>query len=292
MNKKRVALALAAALGINTLMVTVGQVGEQITVAHAQSSRLMTDQEEARRKAIGIKQLDTTATNLINGDVEVTFNNVKTSDIKSVTTTAFEHKKFIERESVDAQNSPVTPTWANGKLTFKGIKEAGIYTGTVTIEYNGGTKESYTLSLTKKATDTIELGTVDVTAGSIKITGVKFNGKDLPTGSTLYLVKKGESVTSNSLKATYGATNGAIFNSGIDFKEGQVYEVVYKYASDLHEVSAQIMLVKDATPTFVGFGSNDTTSFETNLKPQVVADYGVTDGDVTLDTAAGNVVVS
>ena len=285
MNKKRVALALAAALGVNTLMVTVGQVGEQITVAHAQSSRLMTDQEEARRKAIGIKQLDTTATNLANGNVEVTFNNIKTTDIKTVTTTAFEHKKFIERESIDAQNSPVTPTWANGKLTFSGIKEAGIYTGTVTIEYNGGAKETYTLSLVKKSTDTIELGTVDVTAGAIKITGVKFNGTDLPASSTLYLVKKGESVTSNSLKATYDATNGAIFNSGIDFKEGQVYEVVYKYANDLHEVSAQLMLVKDATPTVVGFGSNSGTNFETDVKKQVVADYGVTDADVKLNSS-------
>ena len=292
MNKKRVALALAAALGVNALMVTVGQVGEQITVAHAQSSRLMTDQEEARRKAIGIKQLDTTATNLANGNVEVTFNNIKTTDIKTVTATAFEHKRFTERERIDGQNSAVTPTWANGKLTFSGIKEAGIYTGTVTIEYNGGTKETYTLSLVKKATDTIELGTVDVTAGAIKITGVKFNGTDLQAGSTLYLVKKGESVTSNSLKTTYDATNGAIFNSGIDFKEGQVYEVVYQYADNLHEVSAQVMLVKDATPTFVGFGSNDATNFETNLKSQVAADYGVTDGDVTLDTAVGNVVVS
>lgn len=292
MNKKRVALALAAALGINTLMVTVGQVGGQLTVAHAQSSRLMTDQEEARRKAIGIKQLDTTATNLANGNVEVTFNNIKTTDIKTVTTTAFEHKKFIERESIDGINGAVTPTWANGKLTFSGIKEAGIYTGTVTIEYNGGTKESYKLSLTKKATDTIELGTVDVTAGAIKINGVKFNGTDLPAGSTLYLVKKGESVTSNSLKTTYDATNGAIFNSGIDFKEGQVYEVVYKYASDLHEVSAQVMLVKDATPAFVGFGSNDTANFEANLKSQVVTDYGVTDADVKLDTTVGTVTIS
>ncbi|OAT88261.1 DUF4214 domain-containing protein [Candidatus Arthromitus sp. SFB-turkey] len=292
MNKKRVALALAAALGVNTLMVTVGQVGEQITVAHAQSSRLMTDQEEARRKAIGIKQLDTTATNLANGNVEVTFNNVKTSDIKSVTSTAFEHKKFTERESIDGQNSAVTPTWANGKLTFSGIKEAGIYTGTITIEYNGGAKESYTLSLTKKATDTIELGKVDVTAGAIKITGVKFNGQALKDGETLYLVEKGGSVTSTTPKATYTATDGAVFNSGINFKEGQVYEVVYKYANDLHEVSTQLMLVKDATPVFAGFGSNDNANFEANLKSQVVADYGVADADVTLDTTAANVVVS
>ena len=157
MNKKRVALALAAALGINTLMVTVGQVGEQMTVAHATqaSGRLTTEQDEARRKAITIKQLDTTATNLANGNVEVTFNNIKTTDIKTVTTTAFEHKRFKERENIDGINGAVTPTWANGKLTFSGIKEAGIYAGTVTIEYNGGTKESYKLSLTKKATDTI-----------------------------------------------------------------------------------------------------------------------------------------
>ena len=294
MNKKRVALALAAALGINTLMVTVGQVGEQVVIAHATqaSGRLTTEQDEARRKAITIKQLDTTATNLANGNVEVTFNNIKTTDIKTVTTTAFEHKRFKERENIDGINGAVTPTWANGKLTFSGIKEAGIYAGTVTIEYNGGTKESYKLSLTKKATDTIELGTVDVTAGAIKITGVKFNGTDLPAGSTLYLVKKGESVTSNSLKTTYDATNGAIFNSGIDFKEGQVYEVVYQYADNLHEVSAQVMLVKDAKPAFAGFGSNDTANFEANLKSQVVADYGVADADVTLDTTAANVVVS
>ena len=229
-------------------------------------------------------KLDTTATNLINGDVEVTFNNVKTSDIKSVTTTAFEHNKFIEREreSIDAQNSPVTPTWANGKLTFGGIKEAGIYTGIVTIEYNGGTKESYKLSLTKKATDTIELGTVGVTAGAIKITGVKFNGKDLPVGSTLYLVKKGESVTSNSLKATYDATNGAIFNSGIDFKEGQVYEVVYKYASDLHEVSAQVMLTKQEKADVVAFATNDTANFKTGLESQLQGDFGVATASVTV----------
>ncbi len=286
MNKKRVALALAAALGINTLMVTVGQVGEQMTVAHATqaSGRLTTEQDEVRRKAITIKQLDTTATNLANGNVEVTFNNIKTTDIKTVTTTAFEHKKFEEREKIDGTNGAVTPTWSNGKLTFSGIKEAGIYTGTVTIEYNNGDKETYTLSLTKKASDTIELGKVDVTAGSIKISDVKFNGQSFKGGETLYLVEKGGSVTSTTPKATYNATNGALFNKGINFKEGQVYEVVYQYADGLHEVSAQLMLVKDATPTVVGFGSNSGTNFEADVKKQVAADYGVTDADVKLNS--------
>ena len=43
MNKKRVALALAAALGMNSLMVTVGAVGGQAFIAHAQDSKLSTD---------------------------------------------------------------------------------------------------------------------------------------------------------------------------------------------------------------------------------------------------------
>lgn len=288
MNKKRVALALAAALGINTLMVTVGQVGEQMTVAHATqaSGRLTTEQDEARRKAITIKQLDTTATNLANGNVEVTFNNVRTTDIKEVTSTAFEHKKFTEREKIDGTNGTVTPRWANGKLTFNGIKEAGIYTGTVTIDYNNGDKETYTLSLTKKANDTLELGKVDVTAGSIKISDVKFNGQSFNGGETLYLVEKGGSVTSTTPKATYDATNGALFSKGINFKEGQVYEVVYQYADKLHEVSAQLMLTKQEKADVVPFATNDAANFKTSLETKLQSDFGVAAASVAVPNPA------
>ncbi len=273
MNKKRIALALAAGLSLNTLAVTVAPIGRQAEIAHAvqSSGRLTTQEDEARRKAINIKQLDTIATNLANGDVEVTFKNIKTEDIKTVTATEFKQDKFTERKDIDGNNLPVTPTWTNGKLIFKGIKEAGIYTGTVTIEYKTGDKETYTLSLTKKVSDTFEIEKIDVTAGAIKVSDVKFNGQALKDNETLYLVEKGGSVTSTTPKATYTSASGAVFNSGIKFEEGKVYEVVYQYAGGLHEVAAQVMLVKEA-PKFSAYASN-STSFEADLKSQVESDF-------------------
>ena len=294
MNKKRVALALAAALGVNTLMVTVGQVGEQMTVAHATqaSGRLTTEQDEARRKAITIKKLDTTATNLANGNVEVTFNNIKTTDIKTVTATAFSQKKFTERENIDGINGAVTPTWANGKLTFSGIKEAGIYTGTVTIDYNNGDKETYTLSLVKKASDTFTIGSVDVRAGSIVIKDVKFNDTNLQNGDKLYIREKGSTTVLDTVE--YDSTNGAVFNKGLTFDKGKVYEVVYKYGTgDLHEIVSQVMLVKEEAKVDAWATNSDPTAqsgFANKLISEVANDFGVSSSAVRVDIAGSTLL--
>lgn len=291
MNKKRVALALAAALGINTLMVTVGQVGQQTVVAHAAGDRLVTGEDEARREALVIKHLETTAINSANGDVEVTFDNINNDLIANVEAQGFTHAKFKERETIDGTNGAVTTAWDGNtdRLKFTGIKEAGIYTGVVTITYTDNTQEKYALSLVKKASDKLELGSVNVGVGNIKVDNLTFNGKTLPANSEVYLVKKGEAVGAGSQKATLTGTS-VTFGNLTNLAEGQVYEVVYKFSGD-HEARAQIVLVKQAAPTVKAVGTNDPAklaNFTNDLQSQVAADFGVDAASVVVDNAANN----
>ena len=120
MNKKRVALALAAALGINTLMVTVGNINGQVQVAHAQNARLVNSQGVTLAE---VKTLDTKVESVtkdsINQDVvTVSFPGLSLGDVSDITLTG------------------ATGNWdkTNGKLTITGLKD-GVNDLKVKVDY-------------------------------------------------------------------------------------------------------------------------------------------------------------
>ena len=281
MNKKRVALALAAALGINTLMVTVGQVGEQITVAHAQNARLTGDQVKLL-DGIKIKYLDTEVNVLDNGDAELSFSNITASDIKNVTGT-FGHSVFDERQGIDSSNANVIiSSWdsTKGKAVVKGLQEPGIYTGDVTIEYNDGTKETYKVSLKKTPTSDVLTFDTQVTPGGIKVTNVKFNqNKDLGSHVNLpdtLIMQTVDGKYKTELK--YDATNGVVF-SALDLtsdgklKKDQVYQLVYKYGQGEHEIVVDVVLYEVNTEVLKAYASN-SANFISDLEADLSSNFG------------------
>lgn len=290
MNKKRVALALAAALGINTLMVTVGQVGGQLTVAHAQNARLST--EDAKKlQGVTLKQLNTTVTtsNLEDGTAEIVFDDIKTENIDKVSNVSFTHELFNERKDNSGKalygdtkltDGTAKAEWKNGKLMVTGAKERGIYTGEVKITYKDKTEETYALTLVNKKEDAFTT-TVEVTPGVIQVTDAKLNGVSLATGDELSIREAGKSEIQTVNK---DATNGWVFNSkSLDFKEGKIYEIVYNYGTGKeYTVASQIMLTKEDNITVKAYATNEA-GFDTSLKTQIVSDYKVADADVVVN---------
>lgn len=303
MNKKRVALALAAALGINTLMVTVGQVGEQMTVAHATqaSGRLVQGQENLLNTLnftqLTIKNVET----LSDGKTALTFD-LKKEDISNIKVAkAFTHKVFEERiingKAVDATQTSGLPTSGNwnsttGKFELNGkLEQPGIYTGDITIEYKDGrTPETYTISLRKMPNDVLNVKKVEVTEGAIKIkdADVELNGKvvDLSKVTSKDLVLRDS--TGKEIEGTYNTTTKEyVFNSGIDFRVGNAYELVYKFgeSTEKHEAVAQIVLVSQEKPEVNAYVANDATagdiSQNTTFKAAVAKDYGVEETSVS-----------
>ena len=295
MNKKRVALALAAALGVNTLMVTVGQVGEQITVAHAQNARLTGEQENLLNTLnftqLTIKNVET----LSDGKTALTFD-LNKDDISNVKVSkAFEYKVFEERATIDTtkpSSLPTSGTWnsTTGKFELGGkLDQPGIYAGDITIEYKDGrTAETYTISLRKMPNDTLTLKKVEVTEGAIKIKDgdVELNGKvvDLSQVAATDLVLR---TSAGDIKGTYNTTTKEyVFNSGIDFKVGKAYELVYKFgeSTEKHEAVAQIVLVAQEVPEVNAYVANDATagdiSQNATFKAAVAKDYGVEETSV------------
>ena len=298
MNKKRVALALAAALGVNTLMVTVGQVGEQITIAHAQNARLST--EDAKKlQGVTLKQLNTTVTtsNLEDGTAEIVFDDIKAEDIEKVSNVSFAHELFNERKDNSGKalygdtklsDGTAKAEWKNGKLVVTGAKERGIYTGEVTITYKDKTEETYALTLVNKKEDTFTT-TAEVTPGVIQVTDAKLNGVSLVTGDELSIRSSKSSNVIQTVKKD--AANGWIFgNKNLNLKEGEVYELVYNYGTGKeYTVASQIMLTKEDKVSVEAFATNEA-GFDAKLKAQIVSDYKVADADVVVNTVvAGDI---
>lgn len=300
MNKKRVALALAAALGVNTLAITVGNIGGQLTVAHAQNARLTEGQENLLNTLnftqLTIKNVET----LSDGKTALTFD-LNKDDISNVKVSkAFEYKVFEERATIDTtkpSSLPTSGTWnsTTGKFELGGkLDQPGIYTGDITIEYKDGRlPETYTISLRKMPNDTLTLKKVEVTEGAIKIKDgdVELNGKvvDLSQVAATDLVLR---TSAGDIKGTYNTTTKEyVFNSGIDFKVGKAYELVYKFgeSTEKHEAVAQIVLVAQK-PVVNAYVANDATagdiSQDTNFKSAVASDYGVSDTDVSATAGA------
>lgn len=284
MNKKRVALALAAALGINTLMVTVGQVGQQAVVAHAQNARL-TGEQVKLLEGVKIKSLATEVEISSTGEPALTFTDIKKENIKNVRVTeSFKHEVFTERKDIDTQvNTGINGTWdsSTGKLKLSSkIVQPGIYTGKVEIELTDGTKEAYTISLRKTPSDSVSF-IADVKVGTIEISNLVLNNG---AGDVSNFTPKKVSVLLNGgTEKEVTAASGKYVVSALDLtingklKEGDVLTVKIVYGSGSeYTLSEEVAFVgAEKKEVLNAFASNDTTEFA-KLANQIDTDFGVT----------------
>lgn len=299
MNKKRVALALAAALGVNTLVVTVGQVGQQAVVAHAQNARLTGDQVKLL-EGVKIKSLATEVEISSTGEALLSFTDIKKENIKNVKVTeAFKHELFTERKDIDTQvTSTISGTWdsSTGKLKLSSkITQPGIYTGKVEIELTDGTKETYTVSLRRTPSDSVKF-TTTVGVGTVEVSGLVLNNG---AGDTAYkITEKNLELTNKrtgmTAKATVGATGGFVF-SALDLtndgklQKDDVLELKVTYgAGNEYTLTSEILLVKDTPVITNAFASNDKANFANNLNSQLNADFNVTNADAGTFTDGKN----
>lgn len=277
MNKKRVALALAAALGINTLMVTVGQVSGQVQIAHAQNARLIGD-EAKKLDGIIIKTLDTTVETVNGNDATLTFKDLTKDNVSDVSGT-LTYTKFGERPNTDI-NSSVNVAWEpnTGKATVKGMNAPGIYSGDVTVTYKDGTKETYRLTLRKTYEKDVLTASIDVGVGTIDVTNVKFGSTPVTPSSNeiLELHLNGTKVdTINSLNDTKFTVTG--------MAEGQVYELVYKKDGN-EQGRAQIVLTKQDQATVKAYATN-AAGKDDIIGEAIKTDYGVSSVSVISTTS-------
>lgn len=211
MNKKRVALALAAALGINTLMVTVGQVGEQITIAHAQTQQ----QTVAQPKA---DFLDFTVSDAGNNGVIITLKDGELASEDKITKTSV---NFQPLSGVTGTPSASTTVNSNNTITVGGTTVSGIYTVDVEIQRAGKTTtEVYKLSFRKVLPDQGFDAKFGVTHNAVEVSDAVFNGTTLPTNAKLTLYKGGRKLQTISYNTNAMFTIPAGLNVGDEFEVG------------------------------------------------------------------------
>lgn len=280
MNKKRVALALAAALGMNSLMVTVGAVGGQAFIAHAQDSKLSTDLLD-KLKTLEIESLETSVDMSTDGKAQVTFTKISPETISNVTG-EFEYKPFTERSDLKETASKATGVWdkSTGKFNVSGITAPGIYTGKVTIVYANKMTAEYTLSLVKKPSDSITFDT-EVGVGTVKLSNINFdNGSSKVTG----FKPKGVSFSLNGgtpvnvdpdVNGNYVLNLLDLGNKG-NLKDTDKLTANFSYgAKNEYTLSSDIVLVKKNQKITNAVASNDKTKFP-NIKQQIKTDFGLT----------------
>lgn len=283
MNKKRVALALAAALGMNSLMVTVGAVGGQAFIAHAQDSKLSTDLLD-KLKTLEIESLETSVDMSTDGKAQVTFTKISPETISNVTG-EFEYKPFNERSDLKETASKATGVWDKntGKFNVSGIIAPGIYTGEVTIVYANKMTAKYTLSLVKKPSDSITFDT-EVGAGLVKVSNIKFNNGSSDISSfkpkVSFSLNGGTPVEvseDTTTPGSYGLSLLELSNGG-KLKDSDKLEVNFKYGKGgEYTLTSQIVLLKknEKITNAVATNTKDSSAFTTQFK----ADFGV---DATL----------
>ncbi len=244
MNKKRVALALAAALGINTLMVTVGQVGEQITIAHAQTQQQTVAQPKADYLDFTIidgSQSNEAVLTLKDGELS-------TGD------------KIVGVDFVDHQKLPGGTLSASGSATYKdnvitisGLTASGIYSFDVKIQRSGKTTtETYRVSFRKVVREHEFNAEFNVNYQGIEVTKAMFEGKEIASGDLVLYDENGQEVS----RINY-PTNKLFFVSGL--KEGNVFEVGYTPSGGIEErVSLVLTVQKESTIKGVDFATLDT----------------------------------
>lgn len=279
MNKKRVALALAAALGMNSLMVTVGAVGGQAFIAHAQDSKLSTDLLD-KLKTLEIESLETSVDMSTDGKAQVTFSKISPETISNVTG-EFDYKPFTERSDLKETASKATGVWDKntGKFNVSGITAPGIYTGEVTIVYANKMTAKYTLSLVKKPSDSITFDT-EVGVGTVKLSNVKFdNGSSEVTGfkpkEVSFSLNGGTPVNVDpDANGNYVLNLLDLGNKG-NLKDTDKLTANFSYgAKNEYTLSSDIVLVKKNQKITNAVASNDKTKFP-NIKQQIKTDFGL-----------------
>ena len=280
MNKKRVALILAAALGVNTFVVSVGNFGGKVQVVHAQQQGRLTNTEDINKlNSIKIETLQTTVESVTDSEVILTFKDVNKDNVKNVSG-SLAYTKFTERPTTDT-NGNVNVFWdANtGKATVKGMNAPGIYSGDVTIEYKDGTNKVYTLTLRKTYEENELTASINVGIGTIEVTDVKVNGqaKTIDASNTLELY------LGDKLIDTIKTSNDNKFTVP-DMKVGQVYKLVYKENGN-EVTSTQIILTEQEQATVKAYATNTTTAAN-EIKTVIEKDYDTSTVYVTKTSSA------
>ena len=280
MNKKRVALTLAAALGVNTFVVSVGNFGGKVQVVHAQQQGRLTNTEDINKlNSIKIETLQTTVESVTDSEVILTFKDVNKDNVKNVSG-SLAYTKFTERPTTDT-NGNVNVFWdANtGKSTVKGMNAPGIYSGDVTIEYKDGTNKVYTLTLRKTYEENELTASINVGIGTIEVTDVKVNGqaKTIDASNTLELY------LGDKLIDTIKTSNDNKFTVP-DMKAGQVYKLVYKENGN-EVTSTQIILTEQEQATVKAYATNTTTAAN-EIKTVIEKDYDTSTVYVTKTSSA------
>lgn len=245
MNKKRVALALAAALGINTLMVTVApSFGGQTTIAHAQTQQ----QNVAQPKA---DFLDFTVADAGNNGVTITLKDGELATGDKIIKTSV---NFQPLSGVTGNPSASSTVNTNNTITVNNTTVSGIYTVDVEIQRSGKTTtEVYKLSFRKVLPNYGFNAKFEVTHQGIKVTDAVFNGTTLPTNAQLTLYKGGR-----KLQTIVNNTN-AMFVIPAGLNANDVFEVGYTPTNGEEEkVSFTLIAQKDAVVTPIEFTAIDT----------------------------------
>ena len=249
MNKKRVAIALAAALSLNALVLNVGQVNG-VQVVHALSQDAVN-----KLNATKFETLKTTVKNIDNKKVEVSFDNIDLGNVSSIGDVIFNHEIFSERVSIDSKVGNVYGTWKDNKLVVDGLTNPGIYTGQVVINFKDNSRKAYKLTLVKRPADHLSFST-NVTPFKMDINNVKLNGNRFtPTSATISL-NGGE-----SKNIVFNKQSGDATISLMDFgkvKEGDKFTLSVSYGKDgVYTITSEILLVKQAEPQIIqNFASN------------------------------------
>ena len=244
MNKKRVALALAAALGINTLMVTVApSFGGQTTIAHAQTQQ----QNVAQPKA---DFLDFTVADAGNNGVTITLKDGELASGDRIVKTSV---NFQHLSGVTGTPSVSSTVNTNNTITVSNATVSGIYTVDVEIQRAGKTTtETYKLSFRKIVADQGFDAKFAVTHNAVEVSDAVFNGQAIPTNSPLVLYVNGK-----KMERTYNTT--AKFGIPAGLKEGDKLELGYTPTGGTEQkISFKLIAQKEAKVTHVDFTTIDT----------------------------------
>lgn len=241
MNRKTLALALAAALSFNAFGVNIFNGNEKAYVVQALSADSLN-----KFNAMKFETLKTSVKHIDKHKVEVTLENIDSNSISSVNTTSFNHEVFTERNGLDNKAINVLGTWENNKLVVNGMTEPGIYTGDITINFKDNTRKVFRITLVKKPSDTITF-TTNVSALKMDINDLKLNGKNFaPTSANISL--NGGS----SKNVVFNGQSGSATISLLDFgklKEGDKFTLSVNYGKDgVYTATSEILLTKQAEP--------------------------------------------
>ncbi len=269
MNKKKVALALAVALSLNTLMATVGNVNGQALIAHAQEGRL-TNPEQAY--TLKVNSLETIVEN-----VEKGFNN------KYTVTLSF---KGLDKSNV----SDITVTGATGKyskdtgkLVVSDLNSTDLNRLNLTVKYSDSTvkDEAYEVTLRRTNVQNKLTADVNVGVGTIEVKNVKLSDKPvtLDSNNTLEL-----QLPSGSVVDTINSTGDYEFTV-VGMKAGQAYNIVYK-ENGTERGRAQIVLTEQAIPVVEVVATTnegkDIDVSNNNIASTIATDYGVETSKVSV----------